>query len=420
MDNKNKNPELTPLFCTIKNRLESRDNDHFIKRVITLTEQLPFALNIIENDRIIFANSVFRELTGLTTEELSALSPDSFLNMIRIEDPSEYFGIGLQSIKNNKNESVRLSGKIVNVNGEKQPVHFIFSPLTHSEFPNMLLMITFPVCKEYDSLNPSKHPETRETVFNTDFGAKSSPRFSTLLSKIAHEINNPNQFIVLNTPVLAEIWKNVTPILDSYAETNGDFMIGNFFYSTIKNRYFKACENIMAGAMRIKGIIEKSKEELLIFPLQQINRVNVNSVVASAIGQQWELVEATTQYFRLHLENHLPHLHIDFDGLKGVIEYLIKRACQLINDRQKELRITTSRDNENIHIVIFAKSGADIDQTANISLFSQWPKDFPPNDGNVFSVNRILNDMGAKLKIHTAPPRSFSAGIVLPFSLNKT
>jgi hypothetical protein len=408
------------MLCAIKNRLESPDNDHFIKGVIALIEQLPVGLNIIENDRIIFANSVFREQTGLTIEELSALSPEDFLDMIRVEEPSEYNRIRLQSIMNNINESVKLSGKIVHVNGVKQPVQFIFSPLKHSGFPNILLVITFSVCKEYHSLNPSKHPETRESVFNTDFGAKSSPGFSTLLSKIAHEINNPNQFIVLNTPVLAEIWKNVTPILDSYAETNGDFMIGNFFYSTIKNRYFKACENIMAGAMRIKGIIEKSKEELLLFPPQLINRVNINSVVASAIGQQWELVEASTQSFRLHLENHLPHLHIDFDGLKGVIEYLIKRACQRINDRQKELQITTSRDNENVHIVIFAKSGEDIDQNANISLFSKWPKDFPPNDGNLFSMNRILNDMGAKLKIHTAPPRSFSAGIVLPLSLEKT
>jgi len=48
----------------------------------------------------------------------------------------------------------------------------------------------------------------------------------TLVSSVAHEINNPNNFIMLNAPLLSEAWEGAMPILDEYYERNGDFVVG--------------------------------------------------------------------------------------------------------------------------------------------------------------------------------------------------
>ena len=39
-----------------------------------------------------------------------------------------------------------------------------------------------------------------------------------LVSGIAHEINNPNNFILLNINLLTKVWEDVKPILNQYYE----------------------------------------------------------------------------------------------------------------------------------------------------------------------------------------------------------
>jgi len=56
----------------------------------------------------------------------------------------------------------------------------------------------------------------------------------TLVSSMAHEINNPNNFIMLNTPLLQEAWENSKPILEEYYEKNGDFIIGGMRYTEMR------------------------------------------------------------------------------------------------------------------------------------------------------------------------------------------
>ena len=46
----------------------------------------------------------------------------------------------------------------------------------------------------------------------------------TLVAGVAHEINNPNNYILLNAKFLSRGWQEVKPILDEYAARNGDFI----------------------------------------------------------------------------------------------------------------------------------------------------------------------------------------------------
>ena len=56
----------------------------------------------------------------------------------------------------------------------------------------------------------------------------------TLVSGVAHEINNPNNVIVLNAPVLQTMFSDLLPALDAYHEEHGPFSVGARSYEDVR------------------------------------------------------------------------------------------------------------------------------------------------------------------------------------------
>ena len=105
----------------------------------------------------------------------------------------------------------------------------------------------------------------------------------TLVSGVAHEINNPNNFIMLNAPMLKKIWENVLPALDDYYRENDDSIMG-FEYGVIRNKFFQACSNILEGSNRIKQIVEDLRKFSQKNATDVLEQVDVNSVVTSSVN----------------------------------------------------------------------------------------------------------------------------------------
>ncbi len=47
---------------------------------------------------------------------------------------------------------------------------------------------------------------------------------------MAHEINNPNNFILSNAQMLQDIWYDADKIIHKYYEENGDFNMGGLLF----------------------------------------------------------------------------------------------------------------------------------------------------------------------------------------------
>jgi two-component system, NtrC family, sensor kinase len=74
-----------------------------------------------------------------------------------------------------------------------------------------------------------------------------------LVSGVAHEINIPNVFVIMNTPILKSPWNGITPILEQYSRANGDFSIDGFSYSEMKESIPALFEGVQDGATGANG-----------------------------------------------------------------------------------------------------------------------------------------------------------------------
>ncbi|MCD8493489.1 MAG: PAS domain S-box protein [Geovibrio sp.] len=105
----------------------------------------------------------------------------------------------------------------------------------------------------------------------------------TLVSGIAHEINNPNNFIMFNSKMMLDLWKGFSQVLDRVYEKEGDFEIENLPYSVLREDIPKLLEGIAGGSERIKKIVHELKSFSKGDSEQMDDRINIEEVVTSAV-----------------------------------------------------------------------------------------------------------------------------------------
>jgi PAS domain S-box-containing protein len=174
----------------------------------------------------------------------------------------------------------------------------------------------------------------------------------TLVSGVAHEVNNPNNFIMLNSPILKEAWDNAMPILQKYYEENGDFIIGGMNYSEMRENIPTLFSGISDGAKRIKQIVDDLKNYVRDNTADLTQSVDINEVLKSAVSLLSNMIKKSTNKFSIEYGKNLPQLRGNFQRLEQVMINLVQNACQALPDAKKGIFITIQFDPKASNIVI--------------------------------------------------------------------
>lgn len=168
----------------------------------------------------------------------------------------------------------------------------------------------------------------------------------TLVAGVAHEINNPNNYIMLNAPILQEVWKSIRPILDDYRQSNGDFSVAGLPYSEMKRDVPGLISGIEDGARRIKRIVQELREYSARESLLQLKPESINTVIRRAVSLLAHKIKKTTQKFRVEYGNNLPPVNGDFQKLEQVLVNLIQNALEALPDSSKGVSLKSFFDQE--------------------------------------------------------------------------
>ncbi len=165
-----------------------------------------------------------------------------------------------------------------------------------------------------------------------------------LVSGVAHEINNPNNFIMLNANIIADMWQDVQPILESHLAENGDFNVAGMPFTRAKERIGKLIQATGDGAERIRKIVDSLKNFARQDKGDFVGGISINKVIDSAITITQNLIKRSTHHFSLDVEENLPTVYGNTQQLEQVIINLITNACQALPNQQAKLFVRSGFD----------------------------------------------------------------------------
>lgn len=173
-----------------------------------------------------------------------------------------------------------------------------------------------------------------------------------LVAGVAHEINNPNNFIMMNSSIVKEAWQNAIPILEDYYRENGDFLIGGMNYTEMRDNIPTLFAGICDGAKRIKQIVDDLKTYVREDAADLTQEIDIKEVLDSAVSLLSHMIRNSTNDFHINYGKNLPLLRGNFQRLEQVIINLLQNACQALPDAEKKISITVKHERAKAAVVI--------------------------------------------------------------------
>lgn len=239
-----------------------------------------------------------------------------------------------------------------------------------------------------------------------------------LVSGIAHEINNPNNFILLNINLLTKVWEDVKPILNHYYEENGDFSLGGMSYKDFAEKMNKSYEAIQIGSERIKKIIE-SLTNYAKKPGQQYRKISVNEVIEVAVNITNNFIKKATNNFSVEYSDGFPLIMGNSNRLEQVLINLINNACQSLRSKDEKIIIKTYEEG-NYAVIEVSDEGEGIDEKDLKHIFDPFYTTKREKGGTGLGLSisyNIVKNHSGEFKIESEKGNGTTAKIYLPITV---
>lgn len=166
----------------------------------------------------------------------------------------------------------------------------------------------------------------------------------TLVSGVAHEINNPINIIMNNAPLLRNVWQDLLPLLEERIEKEPDRRFGGLTGVFIKENMDQLISDMDIAANRVANIVKGLKDFSRKTSLLEKRQVDINIAVENAIRLAGSTVKKSGITLALGLTPNLPTINANLQNLEQIILNLLINAVQAIEHDYGEIRITTSQN----------------------------------------------------------------------------
>jgi PAS domain S-box-containing protein len=239
-----------------------------------------------------------------------------------------------------------------------------------------------------------------------------------LAAGVAHEINNPNHSIQLNTALLMKAYPDILKVLDEHTEGYEGLRIGGLAYAQFRKTLEDSVKRISECAKRIGSIVKELKSFARPEPVEISEEVDVNVIVQSAILLGTPFIKQATDNFSIHLEEHLPTVRGNAQKIEQVLLNLLQNGCQSLSERSEAVSVGTNYDRARRRVIVEVRDegrGMEDEVLSRITQpFFTTRKDSGGTGLGLSISSRIVEEHGGTLSFESEPGRGTIARVILP------
>lgn len=367
-----------------------------------------------EHLRVFYANRACLVLFGVTEEQMCATS---LVERVVLEQ-QPIFTEKIAGFRGGAQNSPLLETEFVVFDHRTVHVEATFARLPDSAGRHHFLMTGRDITEK--KLAEAKARQQQEQLVQTD----KLVSLGTLVSGVAHEINNPISSLMLNIEVFEKFWQQAKPVLDRHYEENGEFEIGSMGYLQLRERFPRLLSYSREGIARVKKIVGDLKDFAGQTPSDTLEDVDINSVVGKSIDLVHSLIKNATDHLRVELSPDLPIVHGNRQRLEQVVINLLVNGCQATDSKDKPLVVSTGYDREKRDVYIEVRDAGVGITPADISRVTDPFFTTKRNSGGTglgLSISdTIVRDHGGRLEFNSSPTHGTVATVWLPLTDKKT
>ncbi len=167
-------------------------------------------------------------------------------------------------------------------------------------------------------------------------GLKSEKENQSMLDQIilgiAHELNNPNAFIRLNSMNLKKMFWMLRPCLDEYDNNHPESKFGPYSLSELRSKMNQQIESIIDATVRIIVIADKLKQ-CTSDSLEQSSVVSILDIITDIIRNHKFLLDRSTKINFSFEENNPYQIEGYRLQMEQALSILFTNACDAIVER---------------------------------------------------------------------------------------
>ena len=366
----------------------------------TIFETTGTATIIFGEDSVIsLANTEFSKLTGYRREEIEGIMPwTAFFR----HDATDRLLRHVLSKDGRDNES---SGNFETELLDRDK-HSHTGVISISKVPG-----TDQRVASFLDLTEQKHVEAQM------FQAEKMAALGQIIAGVAHEINNPNNFITFNLPTVKEYIEGLRPLLDEIAENGNEIEVLNMPLAEWFSNVNKLLDNMQHGSTRITSIVSELKTYIRSHESEAKRPEPIKGVVDHVMTLVGKQIQKMVRHFDVEIEPSLPPVLINAGRIEQVLINMVINAGHAANKDESRIVLRAHRFGDRTVRIQVQDNGCGMTREVAGKIFDPFFTTKGRESGTGLGLaisHRIIEDHGGRIEVESEPGAGSVFSIYLP------